>query len=96
MRSAATVAGPAPARAVHVTTGISVLAGCFGLLVVGLADGWATWFVLASCVGTFLAPVAIRLWGGRAPDDDALFVRILMSLSIYLVPMAVFQAHFAS
>ncbi len=93
MRSAA--ASPAPVRAVHVTTGVSLAAGCFGLLVVGLADGRATWFVLASCVATFLAPVVIRVWGGRAPDDDARFVRVLLSLSVYLLPMAVFQAHFA-
>lgn len=96
MRTAATIAGPVPTRAVYATAGLSVAAGLFGLLVVGLADGRATWIVLASCVATFLAPVAIRVWGGRAPDEDARFVRVLASLSVYLLPMAVFQAYFAA
>lgn len=93
--AATTLAGStAHTRAVRASTGAAVLAGGFGAAVLAVADGRGAGLVLASCLATFAVPLAIRVWGGRAPDADALFVRVLVSLSGYLLPMAVFQAQF--
>ncbi|MBW0117576.1 hypothetical protein [Pseudonocardia abyssalis] len=86
----------AHARAVQASSAGAVLAAAFGVTVLAAADGSARGavLVLASCLATFAVPVAVRVWGGRAPDADALFVRVLVSVSGYLLPMAVFQAQF--
>ena len=87
-------ASPAPA-AVRGTAAASTLAVVFGLVVAASAgDTRSALLVLAGCVATLVVPVAIRVWGGRAPDADALFVRVLVALSLYLLPMALFQSRF--
>jgi hypothetical protein len=84
--------------AVRATSVATLLAAAFGVAVLAAADGSAraAALVLASCLATSAVPVAVRVWGGRAPDADALFVRVLVSVSGYLLPMAVFQAQFGA
>jgi hypothetical protein len=95
MRTAPAVR-PAAVRAAAVRTAVaSVLAVGFGLaVVVEAGDTRSALLVLAGCLATLAVPVAIRVWGGRAADADALFVRVLVALSAYLLPMALFQALF--
>ena len=100
MRSRALAGVPAssvPVRTVRVTTAGTLLAVAVGLVVVVAADGGAraALAVLASCAATAAVPLAVRFWAGRAPDADARFVRVLVSLALYLLPMAVVQSLFA-
>jgi hypothetical protein len=94
MSSAAPTATVRVGTAVRASTAVSVLAVAFGAAVVTVAAGRAAALVLACCVATLAVPLSIRSWGGRAPDADARFVRVLVSLSGYLLPMAAFQAGF--
>jgi hypothetical protein len=81
-------------RAVRAGTAVATSAAVFGVAVLAVAADRGAVLVLASCLATFAVPLAIRVWGGRAPDADAYFVRVLVSVSGYLLPMAVFQAQF--
>lgn len=82
------------ARAVRASASAAVLATVFGAAVLTVDAGRGALLVLASCLATFAVPWTIRVWGGRSPDADALFVRVLVSLSGFLLPMVVFPAQF--
>jgi hypothetical protein len=92
--SSAAATRPPYSRAVRASTVAAALAAVFGMAVLTAAAGRGAVLVLASCLATFAVPLAIRVRGGRAPDADAYFVRVLVSVSGYLLPMAVFQAQF--
>jgi hypothetical protein len=90
-------ASPVPVRTVRVTTAGTLLAVAVGRVVVVAADGGArdALAVLASCAATAAVPLAVRFRAERAPDADARFARVLASLTLYLLPMAVVQSLFA-